>query len=162
MKMLSARKVYGLGFLAAAMIFGFTLYLQFEKMLEPCPLCELERIIMLAIGAVYLVAFAIYTRQRWLHVIYGALASAAALAGVITAGRHVWLQWYPPANAACGAGLNYLLQCMPVHDVVKKIFEGSAECTQVSCTFVGVTLTEWAFAAFVVFLLMSLWQMFRR
>ncbi|MFX7540854.1 disulfide bond formation protein B, partial [Acinetobacter baumannii] len=78
----------------AAVAIAAALYLQHLEELEPCPLCIFQRIAVMATGAVALVA-ALHGPAGWGRRIYASLTSLAALAGVVVAGRHVWLQHLP-------------------------------------------------------------------
>ena len=53
--------------------------------------------------------------------VYGALIALAALGGILISARHIWIQAQPPGTvAACGADLDYLLEIMPVTEVVRR------------------------------------------
>ena len=45
--------------------------------------------------------------------------------------RHVWIQSQPKGEVpACGMGLNYMLETLPLTDVITKVLKGSGECAE--------------------------------
>ena len=102
---------------------------------------------MIIVGALFLLA-AIHHPGRTGARVYGALIGLGALGGVLVAARHVWIQAQPPGTvAACGADLNYLLDIMPVTEVVTKVLTGSGECGAVDWTFLGLSMPWWVLIA---------------
>ena len=76
--------------------------------------------------------------------VYGALIGLAALGGILISARHIWIQAQPPGTvAACGADLDYLLEIMPVTEVVSKVLTGSGECGKVDWTLLGLSMPWW-------------------
>ena len=57
-----------LGFGACAAMMAYALYAQLVLLLEPCPLCRLQRLAVIAIGILFLVA-ALLPPRRWLQVV---------------------------------------------------------------------------------------------
>lgn len=144
----------GFGACIAAMLFA--LYLQYVKGLEPCPLCILQRLSMVGLGIVYLLA-ALHNPRRAGQRIYGVLKMMAVMAGIVVASRHVWLQQLPPDQVpSCGPGYTYLMENFPLLDALSVIFHGSGECSKIDWTLVGVTLPQLTLAVFVLFLFWEL------
>lgn len=140
---ISRRSGNALGFLACAGLMGYALYVQYVLGLAPCPLCIFQRIATIATGVLFLIATLHNPRPSGARV-YGALIGLAALCGVLVSSRHIWIQAQPPGTvAACGADLNYLLEIMPVTDVVTKVLTGSGECGKVDWTFLGLSMPWW-------------------
>jgi disulfide bond formation protein DsbB len=140
---ISRRSGNALGFLACAGLMGYALYVQYVLGLAPCPLCIFQRIATIATGVLFLIATLHNPRPSGARV-YGVLIGLAALCGVLVSSRHIWIQAQPPGTvAACGADLNYLLEIMPVTDVVTKVLTGSGECGKVDWTFLGLSMPWW-------------------
>lgn len=138
------------------------LYLQHYENLEPCPLCIFQRLAVLVFGVISLAAF-VHNRQTIGRRIYSGLAVLAAVAGVIVAGRHVWLQHLPPDLVpSCGPGLDYWLDALPLQEVINQVFKGSGECAVVDWTLLGLSLPEWTLFLFISMLVVALVQLFRR
>lgn len=132
-----------LGFLACAALIGYALYAEHVLGLAPCPLCIFQRVAVIVMGVVFALA-ALHNPGRLGSRIYGALLGLAALGGIGVAARHIWIQAQPPGTvAACGADLNYLLEIMPVTEVVSKVLTGSGECGKVDWSLLGLSMPWW-------------------
>ena len=141
---------YLLGFLVCLGLMGWALWLQYGMGLDPCPLCILQRIVVCAIGVVFLVAF-IHNPLRFGATAYAGLVLVCAGIGVAIATRHVWLQALPKDQVpACGMGLSYMMDTMPFTDVLGKVFSGSGECAEKGWEFLGLAITGWTLVFFIV------------
>jgi disulfide bond formation protein DsbB len=146
----SRRALNLLGFAVCAGLLGFALYAQHGLGLEPCPLCIFQRVALLVLALVLLVA-ALHGPGALGGRVYGALAGLCALAGIAVAGRHVWLQSLPPERVpSCGPGLGYLLDTFPLGEALKQVFSGSGECAKVDWTFLGLSMPAWVLAWFLL------------
>ncbi len=140
----------GLGFLACAALMGYALYAQHGLGLEPCPLCIFQRVAVIALGVLFLIA-AIHDPGRSGARVYAVLLSLAALGGILVSTRHIWIQAQPPGTvAACGASLDYMLDIMPVTDVITKVLTGSGECGKVDWRLLGLSMPWWVLISLVV------------
>jgi disulfide bond formation protein DsbB len=140
---LNRRLGYGLGFLACVGLMAYALYAQYGLGLDPCPLCIFQRVAVIATGVLFLLA-ALHNPATLGARIYGGLIAATALGGVAIAARHVWIQAQPPGTvAACGADLDYLLEIMPLTEVINRVLTGSGECGKIDWTFLGLSMPWW-------------------
>jgi protein dithiol:quinone oxidoreductase len=140
---ISRRSGNALGFVVCAGLMAYALYAQYVLGLAPCPLCIFQRIATIVTGIVFLVA-AIHNPRGNGARVYGALIALAALGGVLISARHIWIQAQPPGTvAACGADLDYLLDIMPVTEVISKVLTGSGECGKIDWTFLGLSMPWW-------------------
>ena len=128
---------------------AYALYAQYVLNLEACPLCIFQRVALIALGFVFLVAT--------LHAPRGAGARAYSVLGVLVAATgagisswHVHIQHLPPDKVpSCGPGLGYMFDAFPWLDAVKMVFTGSGECAKVNWTFVGLSMPTWVLIWFV-------------
>ena len=147
-----------LGFLACAGLLAYAFYAQLQDGLEPCPLCIFQRVAFFALGLVFLVGGLHAPAGRLGRGVYAGLALLAAGIGAAIAGRHVWLQQLPPSQVpACGPGLDYMLEAMPVAGVVRKVLTGSGECATIDWSFLGLSMPAWSL---VWFLLLAAWVVY--
>lgn len=59
------------------------------------------------------------------------------------AARHVWLQHLPPDQVpACGPGLNYWVDTLPILQVFQEVLKGSGECAVIDWTLLGLSIPE--------------------
>jgi disulfide bond formation protein DsbB len=141
---LPSRRILNIaGFLACAGMMGFALYAQHVLMLDPCPLCVLQRVVVIGLGAVFLLA-ALHNPAGWGRRVYAALLLLVAGSGVAVAGWHVHLQNLPPQEVpSCGPGIEYMLDNFPLTDALRMVFEGSGECAEVVWSFLGLSMPAW-------------------
>ena len=141
---------------------GVALYLQHYAHLEPCPLCVFQRVSLMSMGIVALIAF-IHNPAALVRRIYAGLSLVGALAGVGVAGRHVWLQHLPADEVpSCGPGLDYWMDTFPFQEVVQKVLRGSGECAKVDWMMFGLSLPEWTLMMFVGLTSVVVWQLVRK
>ena len=143
------RPAYFLGFLVCAGLMGWALWLQYGLGLDPCPLCSLQRLTVVAIGVVFLVA-GLHNPGRTGAAVYAGLTFLIGAFGIVTAMRHVWIQSLPKGEVpACGMGLNYMLETLPLTEVLSKVFKGSGECAETAWIFLGLAIPSWTLVFFV-------------
>ena len=146
---------YLAGFLVCAGLIGFALYLQYVVGEDPCPLCMLQRIAFMGLGALFLIA-ALHGPRRTAAVVYGVLLVLVAALGAAVAGRHVWLQSLPKNQVPeCGPGLEYIIDRFPLAKALELILRGSGECAEKGWTFLGLTIAGWALVWFVLLALLA-------
>ena len=131
-------------------------YFQKHLGLEPCPMCIFQRVAMLATGIILLIA-ALHgpkIRGRW---VYSALAVLASSSGAFIAGRHTWLQGLPEdQRPACGPTLNYLMDMLPLREVVETVLRGDGNCAKIDWTLLGYSIPAWTFLVFIALILWAL------
>ncbi|MFK8052762.1 MAG: disulfide bond formation protein B [Woeseiaceae bacterium] len=140
---ISARKAWLIGLIVSVGMMAYALYAQYVLELFPCPLCVFQRIAVIAFILVALIAL-LHNPKRKGQVVYGLLGVLSAGAGVGIAGRHVWLQGLPADQVpSCGAGLEFMLDTLPLFSVIEKVLSASGECAQISWQFLGLSMPAW-------------------
>ena len=143
------RVAYLLGAIVCAGLMGWALWLQYGLELEPCPLCVFQRIAVIATGIIFLIA-EIHNPGRTGAAVYAGLTVIASGIGAALATWHVWIQAQPKgAVAACGMGLNYMLETLPLTEVISKVLKGSGECAEQGWLFMGLAIPSWTFVFFI-------------
>jgi disulfide bond formation protein DsbB len=147
-----------LGALVCFGMFGYALYAEKVLHYTPCPLCMFQRVCIVALGIVFLVA-ALHRARRVGSVIYAVLIFLAAGATAWVAGRHVWIQHQPPGTVpACGAPLDALMTMFPLLEVVRKVMTGGGECGVIDWTFLGLSMPQWVLIAAIALGVTGLWN----
>ena len=143
------RAAFFLGFLICAALMGWAFWLQYGEGLDPCPLCMLQRVAIVAIGLIFLVG-TFHEPGRIGAWIYAFLLLIVAVLGAALATRQVWLQSLPAEQVpACGMGLSYMLETMPFFDAILRVLEGSGDCAEKAWVFLGLSIAGWTLAFFV-------------
>jgi disulfide bond formation protein DsbB len=151
-KYLSRRTGNLAGFLACTGMLAFGYYLQFVAGLEPCPLCILQRVMLLATGIAFLAAAIHHPAGRRGAGVYAGVIALFAATGAAIAARHTWIQHLPEdQRPACGPSLDFMLETFGPVKSLGRILRGSGECGKVDWTFLSFSIPEWTLAAFVVF-----------
>jgi len=150
------------GFLACAGMMGYALYAEHVLMLMPCPLCVFQRLAVISLGVVFLLA-TLHNPAGWGRRIYAVAILLAAGAGVGVAGRHVWLQNLPPDEVpSCGPGFDYIIDSFPLADALKLIFSGSGECASIDWQFLSLSMPAWVVIAVLLTGVFGIWNNLRK
>lgn len=137
------------------------LYLQYFMAMEPCPLCMSQRIFIVLVGVVALVAFLHHPAQRGRR-IYAVIGLLLALTGSYFSSRQLWLQSLPPELVpACGPSLSYMFDVFPFMEVLKTMLQGDGNCAEIDRLF-GVSLPLWTLLAFIACAVANIFQALRR
>jgi protein dithiol:quinone oxidoreductase len=158
----SSRTVFLLGFLSCLSMLLVAGYFQFIEHFEPCPLCILQRVAILLIGVIFLIA-ALHNPNTTGVRIYGVLIALFALVGGSISAWHVRLQNLPADQVpSCGPGLNFMLDNFPLTEAITMVLRGSGECAEVLWRFLGLSIPAWTLIAFSTLLVMGLSQAIKK
>lgn len=157
---LNSRVFFAAVFAVCAGLIAFGLYLQHSAGLEPCPLCILQRVIFVGIGAVALAAAVLGTRRPATRIATGLAVTLLALTGVGVAGRQSWLQHFPPPVQECGADFYFLVDTTPLGQLLPALFSGTGDCAKRGWLFLNLSIAEWALLFFAAIAVLALWRTF--
>lgn len=138
------------------------LFLQQHLGLAPCPLCVFQRIGLIVMGVFAFIAAIFHPKSKGLRLSLwlGSLLGIGWSTGV--AARHVWLQHLPADQVpACGPGLDYWIDTLPMSQVLNQVFAGSGECAVVDWTFMGLSIPEQSIIFFSLLLLVHILVLWR-
>ena len=158
--LISTRFHYFLGLVIICLLLGFSFYLQAHGMV-PCALCLLQRIVLAILGFIFLIG-ALSKFKCIGQSILAIVTLIIAAIGVFLSGRQAWLQHFPSHQTGeCAASLQYMMQALPLNEVLVKVLQGSAECADRVWSLLGLSLAEWSLACFVVIFLFGFYQLYR-
>lgn len=126
---------------------GGALYMQYGLREDPCPLCILQRYFFLLIA---IFAFLGARLDSWRAVrLLEVLAALSALAGIVTAARHVYVQANP--GFSCGFdALQPVVDSLPPAHWLPGVFKVAGLCETAYPPIFGISLPGWSLIAFVV------------
>ena len=151
---MSVRPAFIIGFFITVIIMATAFVFQYLLMLDPCPLCILQRAIMVALAAIFLIGLVHNPRHRLIRRLYGQILATASLTGFAIAARHTWLQHLPKEQSLeCDEGLHYWISTLPPNEVIEKILAGAGDCVEVAWKFAGFSIPEWNLVVFTGFFL---------
>jgi len=161
MRLPSRRALNFAGFLACAGLIAYALYAEHVLMYVPCPLCILQRIAVILLGIVFLAA-CLHDPGAAGRKVYAASLALPGLFGIGIAGWHVWKQFQPPDPlASCGAGLDYLLETLPLGRVVELVFTGPGDCAAIDWALLGLSMPAWVLIALGALTAAGIWNNLR-
>lgn len=142
-------------FLCGALLFG-ALVMEHLFAMVPCPLCLMQRIWFFAVGLFAVIG--LLHDPRW--GIYPLLGLASAVTGAGFALRQLYLQSLPADQVpACGPGIDYMLEALPMSEVLAAMTRGTGDCAEAGWTFLGVSLPGWALLGFVALAIIAVLQL---
>lgn len=140
---------------------GIALFMEHAMDLEPCPLCILQRVMVIVTGLVTLIAALHHPGVRGIRV-YAIGAILAAALGAALAIRQLWLQSLPKDQVpACGPGLDYLLEVLPLTEVLNMILTGDGSCAEIAWTLFGISIPGWTLVGFIGLIAINVFQIVR-
>ncbi len=161
MKIPGSRQLNLVGFAACVGMMSYALYAQHGLMLTPCPLCVFQRMAVIGLGAIFLLA-ALHHPAGWGRRVYAVLILLVAGIGIGVAGRHLWIQNLPPDKVpSCGPGLDYIIESFPLADALQLIFTGSGECATVDWQFLGLSMPAWVVISLLSLGVIGIWNNLR-
>jgi disulfide bond formation protein DsbB len=140
---------------------GIALFMEHAMGLEPCPLCILQRVTVIVTGLVTLVAALHHPGARGIRV-YAIGAILAAVLGAALAVRQLWLQSLPKDQVpACGPGLDYLMEVLPLTEVLNMILTGDGSCAEIAWTLFGISIPGWTLVGLIGLIAINVFQIVR-
>ena len=148
------RRLLALVCVGCVALLAFGLYLQHVVGLEPCPMCIVQRYVLVLVAIVS--GLTVITPKSRLLIAGSSLLVLLSGFGAFVAARQSFLQWYPPEIASCGRDFYGMIETFPLQRAIPMIFKGSGDCAKVDWTFLGGSIANWSFVCFVVIGLVAL------
>ncbi len=158
----NSRAMFALALLGCSALLAVAFYLQYVQGQQPCPLCYVQRVEVMLFAAISLLA-TLHNPDYKGRKVYASLMTLTAMAGMATAGRQIWLQYLPKDQLpACLPSLEFMLEVLPLQEVIMKMLYGSSDCAEVSWTLLGLSIAELSMLGFIGMLIWSLLLLLRR
>ncbi len=136
-------------------VISFALYFEYAKGLQPCPLCLMQRLCAFLLVLCCLVSLCFRIKHVRILTVFQTLFSGLGLYFSI---RQLWLQSLPPDQSSiCMPGIHAMLRYFPMNTVMKALFWGTSECSEVTWHWLGLTMPGWSALYFLVILLMCMY-----
>ncbi len=163
MMLVTRRHLLLMGFLISVLLIAYALYTEHVLGLEPCPLCILQRVAVIALGLSFLLLALRPPQRKQLKFLASLLLMMISSAGVGIAARHVWIQNLPPDKVpGCGPGLDFMMANFPLSEVLEMVFSGSGECAEISWSFAYLSMPAWALIWLIVLGSFGVWSIHQR
>lgn len=162
MQIRSNRSLFLLAFLGCIGLLAMALYLEHVVGLVPCPLCHVQRFAVALFAVVCLLA-TVHNPARLGQRIYAFFAGLAAIFGIATAGRQIWLQGLPEDQLpSCLPPLEFMMEAFPIQEIIAKMLYGTSDCAEINWTLFGFNLAELSMLSFITMLIFSLFIALRK
>ena len=159
---LDRRLVNWAGFLACVAMMGYAVYAERVLGFEPCPLCMFQRVGVVILGAMFLIAALHHPRSVAGARVYAALLALAAAFPLYVSGRHVYIQSLPFGSVpSCGASFDYMMDVFPIMTVVQKVLTGAGECQKIDWSLLGLSMPAWVFMSVFAIAVVGVWANWR-
>lgn len=131
-------------------VLGSAYVLEYGFDMEPCSLCLLQRWVFYSMMFVFFLS-ALHNPKRCGGLVYCAFLFLLSTTGIALALRHLWVQYWAPANMAfsCTAGLQQLLASKPFLSAIQEVLSNSHDCSQIDTLF-GLPLSMLSLMSFLL------------
>jgi disulfide bond formation protein DsbB len=146
-----ARLIYLSVLLASALLLGLGMYYQYALHLHPCAPQVLVRYALVFTALFALIPVAI-NAGKMARVAMSVCIGLVSLVGALLAANQSWPRHVPVDFAAIGVNIDSAVRSLPLGDVLPRFFLASGACDKARWTIVGIAASEWAFAAFLLFI----------
>lgn len=134
-------------FLLSLGVLASSYYFQYMEELTPCPLCLMQRLCTFIIT---IICFLSWLTIKSKNKICAILQLIFCILGIYFAARQLWLMSLPPQDTgACLPGLNMMLRYFPLHETLRALFLGSADCREVQWEWLGLSMPAWSLLYFI-------------
>jgi disulfide bond formation protein DsbB len=137
-------------------VLGFSFYIEFVNQLKPCPLCFMQRLCAFLFGFSCMAGMMVASlkRARLLSVIQCIVTGF----GLYFGSRQLWLQSLPvDVNGQCLPGLQAMFQYFSWDMILKSLFWGSSDCSQIDWQWYGLSIPVWSSLYFLLMFATSLY-----
>lgn len=130
-------------------VLGTSFYLQYLRGMEPCPLCLMQRLCVIFILILGIMHLATPKMHKNKAIVMSQLVFA--IAGFYFSTRQLWLVSLPHDQIpACVPGLTILIHYFPWKEVANALFWGSGDCTEITWSWLGLSLPMWSTIYFII------------
>ena len=145
------RLIYLAVLLASALLLGLGMYFQFVLHLHACSPQVLVRyaLVFAALFALFVVAI---NAGKIVRIAMSVCIGLVSLIGATVAAHQSWPRHVQLVLAKIGVNIDSVVRALPLGDVLPKFFLGTGGCEKARWTIVGIAGSEWAFIAFLLFI----------
>ena len=152
---LSPRSWHSFLFVCAAALMAYAKYSEAFLDLVPCPLCMTQQVAFILVVITSLIAI-IHNPVKLGVTVYSGLCLFFSVVGASVATRQVYIENLPPDQMpSCGPPLEYIIDALPMSDVLHSMFVGGGSCGVIQWEFLGITMAGYAFLWFSLLVLVS-------
>lgn len=137
----------GLALAVVVVSMASALYLQYAFDLAPCPLCAMQRAVILVAAFFLLLGLIVGPLGQ---TVSSAAAALFALVAAGIAGWHSWIVAFPPESMSCGRPFEWFNEEFPLSQWLPKLFRGDGDCLASDWTLLGLNVPNLALISFLI------------
>jgi disulfide bond formation protein DsbB len=135
------------------LVLGASFYFEYILEMQPCPLCMMQRICV--VGLLIVGLLALWHKRRPQNFVV--MQIVLSMGGIFFSSRQLWLQAYPPPmGTTCMPGLDAMMRYLPWQDILHALVWGTGECGEVSWQWLGLSMPGWSLIYFLIMLVSAL------
>lgn len=132
----------------------FASYLQYHEAIAPCPLCIMQRLILIMISLVSLACIALHYK----HLVYRILHRFNLIATFFGAGlaiKQLWLEHHWQSHLiSCRESLEGTIASLGLAKIFNHFFDGNTDCGATQWRFLNLSLSAWTLFLFVLLIIL--------
>ncbi len=146
----------------ALLIVVAIVYFQNHLGLEPRYLCITQRVFVIGVGIIFLLA-GLHNPSPSGQKVYSGLALLTAVSGGYFSSKQLWLQGLPEEQVpACGPPADYLFDAFPASEAIAMLLRGDGSCAVVQWQLFGLSMPAWVLICFSGLALIAIFQLLRK
>lgn len=151
-------------FVIASFLVGYAFFIQHVELINPCPLCVVERFFTMLLAVFYFIGSIHRSHNKYWRVIFHLIGLIISLLGLFVSLRHVWLQYFTTQlqEGLCGPDLRYMLENLPLQQVLNLLFVGKGNCAVIDKVIFSLSLSAWALIFFLISTVVCAVAIFRK
>ncbi len=156
MEIKSIRPALSFGLFVCVVVIGVALSFHYYLELKACSLCIVETALFALLSVILFLAI-LHNPKTWGRRIYGLLLTLISITGALVAGRHAWLEQLPKdGTPQCEPQLETWINDLPAPEAIQKLLNITDGCTEISFSFLSLSVPELITIIFSLFLIYSL------
>ena len=160
MQFFTVRSTNLYAFLVCVSLITASYYFQYGLLLEPCPLCIIQRLFIILLAFLFLLGTGIKTKV--ITRIHCTITALIAGLGAASAARKLWIQhgFLDEPLLSCKR-ISVLLKDMPLSKLWQLLLQGEETCANITWHFLGLSMSGWTLIFFLLFITLA-WVNFYR
>ncbi len=155
------RIIFLIIFLISFISIAFSVYAEFFLKMNPCPLCIVQRTLLIII-CIFSLIFSIVSLSRFLNTIFSFILIILNAFNIKVAAHHLWLINLPPEQqpTSCGMPMEVMFKKLSMVNFLHKILEGDAECARAKWKIMGLLAPQLVIILSVIFIILLTYMIF--
>ena len=145
------RRFFSFLLLGSLFLITVAYFMEYVMELKPCILCQLQRVSLVLVAFFSLLGFCHKNFSLGVFKLYLSFILLSILLGVYLSSRQLYLQNLPVELVPnCVPDLNYLLDTLPIFEVILLALQGDGNCAEIVWSLFGISIPGWTLLGFLL------------